>query len=626
VRKKGLLFVFVFFTLFQLMLSGQNRAVLSELQTTLLIDSLENLLPGASLKEKAKLYDTLGSLAGGLSVNRSLHYYEALIKLPDSVTGFQLKVRTTKKIADIYYILNNDEKAEKYLMLYARRLKQFPQVTGKQFLHGITKKAMDTESHHFSFTTRHFLIILLILLLLSVVYLWRLHQKFVKVRQKKFRYQREVEIIKNKNQEVEAELEKIILSKTSVEEEKVESIRKKHLKLKKELNNLEEKLYRRHAFLSGLGPDLRTALNSIMGFALELKTEVKELDNEELTNNAAELFAKISQLDIILENIVDMASSNINVLSFSIQPVNVAELFASVKQFMHHLIDENRVILKTLIEQNIPDVKADKEKLKRVLNELVFNASGSIEEGNIEISAKHVSASDEIVIAISYQGEMHQDDDSGFLNNALSTGYYLTDKEEGARIIGLSTASDLVGGMHGKINIDNKEGVITIAIYLPAAGHGKGTVKHKPQKMVTETKKPGVDIFLVEDDRMNRLVIETMLKNTGNVTTAVDGEETLQIIDEYHKKGKVFDIMLFDINLPPPWDGIILMQKIREDYPQYRNVPFVAQTAYAMDSDRDRFLNEGFDDYLTKPINKGELITIIHHQLELFKNRNNNKQ
>jgi CheY-like chemotaxis protein len=180
--------------------------------------------------------------------------------------------------------------------------------------------------------------------------------------------------------------------------------------------------------------------------------------------------------------------------------------------------------------------------------------------------------------------------------------------------------------MHGKINIDNKEGVITIAIYLPAAGHGKGTVKHKPQKMVTETKKPGVDIFLVEDDRMNRLVIETMLKNTGNVTTAVDGEETLQIIDEYHKKGKVFDIMLFDINLPPPWDGIILMQKIREDYPQYRNVPFVAQTAYAMDSDRDRFLNEGFDDYLTKPINKGELITIIHHQLELFNSRNDNKE
>ena len=120
------------------------------------------------------------------------------------------------------------------------------------------------------------------------------------------------------------------------------------------------------------------------------------------------------------------------------------------------------------------------------------------------------------------------------------------------------------------------------------------------------------------------MVIETMLKDAGKVTTAVDGEETLQIIEKYHNEGKVFDIMLFDINLPPPWDGIALMHRIKRDYPEFRKVPFVAQTAYAMASDRERFLNEGFDDYLTKPINKGELLTIMHHQLELFKEQNSN--
>jgi CheY-like chemotaxis protein len=76
--------------------------------------------------------------------------------------------------------------------------------------------------------------------------------------------------------------------------------------------------------------------------------------------------------------------------------------------------------------------------------------------------------------------------------------------------------------------------------------------------------------------------------------------------------------MLFDINLPSPWDGISLMKEIRKLYKEYRYVPFIAQTAYAMAGDREKMLDAGFDDYIAKPINKNELMTIIKNQLDKF--------
>ena len=106
-----------------------------------------------------------------------------------------------------------------------------------------------------------------------------------------------------------------------------------------------------------------------------------------------------------------------------------------------------------------------------------------------------------------------------------------------------------------------------------------------------------------------------MTKSLGNVITTMDGDEALKVIEEEYKAGKVFDIMLFDINLPPPWDGIKLMHEVRKKIKAYKTVPFVAQTAYAMTGDKEKLLEAGFDDYISKPINQQELYSIMKNQL-----------
>ena len=608
---------------------GASPQTISPGKATLLIDSLESLLPGAPVSSKADIYDTLATLAKVLSKERSLDYYLKLYQLPDSLVSYHQKVKATREIAIIYLNLNQIDKANLYIDAYARELKKYPQRTGNELIKSIYEKNAQAIVKRFSLTKNDAIILLLLLIVAVIFYLSYLYRRFKSVEKKKMLLQREAEIIRLKNQELERELEKTIQTKTSTEEEKIVKIRKSHLKLKKELKKLEESIYNRNAFLNGLGPELRTALSSILGFSAELRAEVELLENEELTTNSIDLFAKNLQLDVILENMVDMSGAQINLLNLDVQSHTISSIVDKVSESLQYLTVNNPGKLKVNISNAIPNIKADADKLVRILNDVVINVYKQSEKDTVTISTSTNQSHSLVSILISNTSrELSR---TGIEQPGKEVRGNDPEKESNSLqlYMALFASRELVAAMGGTVQISLVPGEgATVTVTLPASESTlqmgeQDTVKSK-RKDTLSTLVKGADIFLVEDDRMNRMVIETMLKDAGKVTTAVDGEETLQIIEKYHNEGKVFDIMLFDINLPPPWDGIALMHRIKRDYPEFRKVPFVAQTAYAMASDRDRFLNEGFDDYLTKPINKGELLTIIHHQLELFKEQDKN--
>jgi CheY-like chemotaxis protein len=120
-------------------------------------------------------------------------------------------------------------------------------------------------------------------------------------------------------------------------------------------------------------------------------------------------------------------------------------------------------------------------------------------------------------------------------------------------------------------------------------------------------------ILLVEDDSINRDVINWYLKSLFDVSLAENGNEALEMAN-----AAVFDLILMDINLGKGMNGIETAKKIRENE-QNKSVPIVALTAYAMKGDKENFLASGFIDYLSKPFLKEELISLINH---LFKVNN----
>lgn len=117
-------------------------------------------------------------------------------------------------------------------------------------------------------------------------------------------------------------------------------------------------------------------------------------------------------------------------------------------------------------------------------------------------------------------------------------------------------------------------------------------------------------ILLVEDNADNRDLMEAMLGEHFDMVLAADGREALALIEG----GEVCDLFLFDISLPE-MDGVELLKKLRQ-HEDCRSVPAVALTSHAMKGDRERFIERGFDDYISKPIlDEDDVLKVIHAQL-----------
>jgi len=116
-------------------------------------------------------------------------------------------------------------------------------------------------------------------------------------------------------------------------------------------------------------------------------------------------------------------------------------------------------------------------------------------------------------------------------------------------------------------------------------------------------------VLYVEDDAINALVMKKLLERDFQVAHVLDGETCLEIVEQ-----EKFDVILMDINLGRgKMDGVETMKKVKQ-LAAYRTTPIIVVTSYAMPGDRRRFLNEGFDFYFEKPIEREPLI----HQIKWF--------
>ncbi|AXT60150.1 response regulator [Aquimarina sp. AD10] len=118
-----------------------------------------------------------------------------------------------------------------------------------------------------------------------------------------------------------------------------------------------------------------------------------------------------------------------------------------------------------------------------------------------------------------------------------------------------------------------------------------------------------MNILYVEDNKINAMVMDKMLsRNDSNVIIAENGSQALKVVKE---KEKELDLILVDINLGlNQMDGCELLQRFRK-LEMLKGIPVFAVTAYAMPGDKQRFINIGFDNYFSKPVNFEELISVI---------------
>ncbi|MCF8302752.1 MAG: response regulator [Bacteroidales bacterium] len=423
-------------------------------------------------------------------------------------------------------------------------------------------------------------------------------------------------------------LEEEIKERTTQLRKELDERKKVDVSLKKALKQAEDANYLKNAFLSNMSHEIRTPLNGIIGFSSLLEQELSMIENEELFEYAKGISQSGERLLHLLNNVIDISRIEANDLEIDLRSCDVNDVAEKTGDLYSFTANEKGLKF-NFTPGEIPQAMADESNLSRILSDIIDNSVKYTERGFINISTGFDKTQNEIFIRVKDTGIGI---DSAFLPDIFeafrqeSLGY--SRKYQGAGL-GLPLAKRLTELMNGRIDVDSVKGIgTTVTVYLPSAKE-KAEEEKKPAEAPEkaskeESKKKStpyeqVVVFVVEDDRMNRLVLQKMLDSKYKIIMAVDGEETIKKVKDYYDHGQLFDIMLFDINLPAPWDGIKLMKEIKQKWPEYKQVPFVAQTAYAMSGDKERFLEAGFDDYLPKPVVQGKLFNIIDVQLQKFR-------
>ncbi len=599
----------------------------SNAKTALIIDSLEQVISNSpEIVNRDVLYQ-LAHLYQHIDQDQAKMFAHQFIFTSDSLTS-------AIKLNSIYGLLANIHESQKkqdssyyYLTLQSglsddSRLENNDAIKQK-YLGNYNGNNRENEIIGFS-TINFFIILILIILILIIVAYYSVSKK--KNAQREAVKNKELELANTKLQQFSDELQQEIMANTIDRAIELEETSNVIVKLRKSLKKAEESNYLKNAFLGTMSHQIRTPLCGIMGFSDMLETELALRGNEDLYEFAKNIKEAGEKLMSLITNIIDISSIEANILELNIVSCDLNDIVRSVEKEYVFKAKEKGLIFKTKFDKDIPAIYADKDNLVKVLKVVMDNAIQYTSKGFVTISTNYNSKKNTATIEVKDKGISIDTETMKMLIESFDYskhGSSLTYQGSG---LGLILAHRLITLMNGSLELVSEKEIGTeVGITLPcllAEGQIDGDKNTLENATIINAPEYGrLKIFIVEDDRMNRMVLEKMLKKTGEITTAFDGDDALKKLKKTSSSGNYYDVMLFDINLPAPWDGMKLMREIRKRFPHTNNTPFIAQTAYAMSGDKDLYLDAGFNDYISKPINKTELITMIQKQLELFKNR-----
>jgi len=359
---------------------------------------------------------------------------------------------------------------------------------------------------------------------------------------------------------------------------------------------------------------VRSLLSSVIGLSGIFKTDFAKRKDTKLYKYADIIEENASLLLNMIDAYHEYTSIDSGKTSYHITKVNAVSIIQSVVNDLSGMAKQAAAKL-IFNSKKIPLLLADESILKKIITIATRVALNNTNRGFVIIDIDLIKNGKYCTIKIQNTGHGF---DPAYVSDILKPF-----NREGLNYIPGFTGTGmeyplinrLAQLMKGKVTIEAAiEQGITFTLTLPATDIYESTRTIKPSQTKTEEKSSipwkGLKVLVVEDDVMNRLLFSKILKGASTLVIAEDGEKALETVGNFFRDDEVFDLVLMDINLPQPWDGVKLKDKIRELFMPYKSVPFIAQTAYAMQGDREEFLSKGFDEYISKPIMKKELIRV----------------
>lgn len=370
------------------------------------------------------------------------------------------------------------------------------------------------------------------------------------------------------------------------------------------------------AFLANMSHEIRTPMTAIIGYTELLDTLIK---NPEARRHLQTIRRNGDFLLGIINDILDLSKIEANKLDIESDRFSPAGLVEDVRSIMDVRAAESGLELKVEYKGEIPAViESDPKRLKQILINLVGNAVKFTKDG-------------EVRIVVQYEGEKLRFDilDSGIgmtpeqqerLFQPFTQGDHTVNREFGGTGLGLAISQRLALMLGGKISVDSekdKGSTFTVSIAVGDVGdveliQPKLTAEPNPDAANTDHIKLDCHILVVDDQRDIRFLSRKFLSDAGaKVSEAEDGELAVVAVSNSLQGGTPFSLVLLDMQMPK-LDGYETALQLRSlGY----TGPIIALTADAMQGDMSRCIACGCNDYLSKPIDKAALLTMVDDYL-----------
>jgi signal transduction histidine kinase/CheY-like chemotaxis protein len=362
------------------------------------------------------------------------------------------------------------------------------------------------------------------------------------------------------------------------------------------------------AFLANMSHELRTPMNAIIGYSEMLMEEAEDLGQEDFVPDLKKIHGAGKHLLALINDVLDLSKIEAGKMTIYVEAFEIRSMLDDIAATVQPLIEKNGNVLEVGCPAEIGTMRADLTKVRQTLFNLLSNAAKFTEKGTITLSVTRDAAGtdgDRITFRVRDSGIGMTPEQLGKLFQAFSQADASTTRKYGGTGLGLAITKKFCRLMGGDVSVESEYGKgTTFIVWLPA----EVAVEAVPPPAVTPqaplTGKPVV--LLIDDDPAVRDVFGRYLSKEGyDVRQAADGKSGLELARAVKPAVIILDVMM------PGMDGWAVLGELKND-PELRPVPVIMATLL---DDREFGYTLGAQEYLTKPVERDRLLSIVRNYL-----------